>query len=85
MDFGIGWGALLNTVVEAFGKYLDIALVKKLREHSDEFLKLEKALHTELQKPYDDMDDFAIAAIKHQMKLVKEAFERDLSIGMKAK
>jgi len=83
MDFG--WGALLTGVVETLGKFLDIAKLKVLRKHADEFLELEKALHSEMKKPYDDMDDFAIADIKNKMRIVKAAFERDIALAVKEK
>ena len=83
MDFG--WGALLTGVVDTLGKLLDMAQVKLLRKHADEFLELERALQTEMKKPYDDMDDFAIADIKNKMRIVKAAFERDVALMAKDK
>lgn len=83
MDFG--WGALLTGVVNTLGKFLDMAQVKLLRRHADEYLELEKALHSEMQKPYDDMDDFAVADIKKKMRMVKAAFERDVALAVKEK
>jgi hypothetical protein len=79
------WGALLSAVVNTLEKVLDIAYVKILRKHSDEYLKLERALIEHMKKPYDDMDDFAIADIKKQMRVVKAAFERDMALAVKEK
>ena len=79
----MGWGALLSGVVTALGKWLSIEEVRLLRKHSDEYLALERALLVLNQKPYDDMDDLQIAAIKSEMIIVKAAFERDMMIVMK--
>lgn len=76
MDLTFGWGKFLGAVA-------GIVETKILRAHSDKYLSLEQALLKEMQKPYDNMDDFKIAAIKAEMKLVRDAFERDMVLAGK--
>lgn len=79
MDFG--WGALISGIVDFAGKFLAMETVKLLRKHSDEYLILEKALHAEMLKSYDDMDDYHIADIRVQMRAVRDAFNRDMALA----
>lgn len=74
------WGALLTGVVDVLGAFLDIERVKLLRQHSDEYLKLELHLFDLMKMPYDDMDDLEISATKEKLALIKAAFERDISL-----
>jgi hypothetical protein len=80
-----GITGLLNGLLEVLGKVLDIAVVKKLREHSDEILKLEKELDALLSVSYDDMDDLAISRKRKELSRVRDAFFRDLSLGLAKK
>jgi len=68
-----GWGIFLAEVAKYIG-------VKKLREHSDKFAKLELELLEEAQKPYDQRDDLRFVALSKEMAIVREAFIRDMQL-----
>jgi hypothetical protein len=76
-----GWGALLSGIVNFAGKFLDLKITQQLREHSNKYLELERALQVEMLKSYDDFDDFRIADLKVQMKQVRDAFNRDIALA----
>jgi hypothetical protein len=70
------WGVFLSEVAKHLG-------LKKLREHSDKFTKLELELHAESLKPYDQRDDLRFVALSKEMEIVKEAYLRDLQLKVK--
>lgn len=67
------WGTFLAEVAKYIG-------VKKLREHSDKFAKLELELLAEANKAYDQRDDLKFVALSKEMEIVKEAFLRDMQL-----
>lgn len=68
-----GWGVFLAEIAKFIG-------VKKLREHSDKFAKLELQLLEESNKPYDQRDDLRFVALSKEMAIVREAFLRDINL-----
>lgn len=73
MDFTFGWGKFLGEVAAYIG-------VKKLREHSDKYTKLELELKKEFEKPYDQRDDLRYVSLKRELAIVRDAFERDMRL-----
>lgn len=68
-----GWGVFLAEVAKYIG-------VKKLREHSDKYAKLELELLEEYQKPYEQRDDLKFVSLSKEMNIVREAFLRDMQL-----
>jgi Skp family chaperone for outer membrane proteins len=74
MEFLMGWGNLLAEVAAYIG-------LKKLREHSDQYTKLELELKKEFEKPYAERDDLKFVSIKRELAIIRAAFERDMKLG----
>ena len=68
-----GWGVFLAEVAKYLG-------VKKLREHSDKYAKLELELLEESQKPYAERDDLKFVSLSKEMVIVREAYLRDMQL-----
>jgi len=68
-----GWGVFLAEIAKYIG-------LKKLREHSDKYTKLEKELLEEYEKPYDQRDDLKFVSLIKEMGIVRDAFQRDMQL-----
>lgn len=68
-----GWGVFLAEIAKYVG-------LKKLREHSDRYAELEKALLEESQKDYTQRDDLRFVALSKEMAITRDAFLRDMTL-----
>jgi uncharacterized UPF0160 family protein len=80
------WLTIVGSLIELLTPFAEKSLIKKLREHSDQLIVVERKLNianAAFMDNTDNRDDLEFVALMKEKKLLMEAMQRDLALAQK--